>query len=151
MVKVHLRCIDGMGWLQSRRVTVYGGTRSKYSKHVVDPCEISFLYLTIRLEEGKLVTKTFLKKTAAKTLLYVGSHHPKSLIYGIPVGQFLRIRRNCSKDDDYRHEVDDLYKRFTERGYSLVPLGGLGKLSCKELEWISLCLMLFQLALQKAH
>lgn len=36
---------------------------------------------------------------------------------GIPIGQFLRIKRNCTKLANYRQESDDLYRRFCERGY----------------------------------
>lgn len=63
-------------------------------------------------------TKTFRKPTAANTLLQASSDHPKSLIKAIPVGQFLRARRNCSDPDDFIAESKDLYNRFRERGYS---------------------------------
>lgn len=65
-------------------------TQNIHFTYVIDPHEISFLDLSIRLEKGKLLTKT-----AANTLLSADSHHPRPLIQGIPVGQFLRIRRNC--------------------------------------------------------
>lgn len=60
---------------------------------------------------------SFRKQTAANTLLHASSHHPRSLVGGIPVGQFQRIRRNCSTESDYQREADELYKRFRERCY----------------------------------
>lgn len=98
----------------------------------VDPTEIPFLDLSIRLEKGKLLTKTYRKTTAANTLLVADSHHPKSLIRGIPVGQFLRIRRNCSTEDDFRRESDSLYNHFRERGYSHCTLRWARKIAASK-------------------
>ncbi|OCT57352.1 hypothetical protein XELAEV_18003619mg [Xenopus laevis] len=42
---------------------------------------------------------------------------PKKLIEGIHVGQFLRLRRNCSKNKDFGWQARDMQKRFLERGY----------------------------------
>lgn len=79
--------------------------------YCADPHEISFLDLFIRIENKKLTTKTLRKKTAAKTLLHADSHHPRHLVRSIPVGQFLRIQRSCTTDEDYRREAENLYKR----------------------------------------
>lgn len=65
-----------------------------------------------------MLTKTYRKATAANTLLLADSHHPRPLVKGIPVGQFLRMRKNCSTEEDYHCESDMLYRRFRERGYS---------------------------------
>lgn len=79
---------------------------------------ISFLDLSISFHIGKLETRTFRKETAANTLLLASSHHPPSLIQGIPIGQFLRIRRNCSADADYQPKMKELHQRFRNRGYT---------------------------------
>lgn len=63
---------------------------------VADTQEISFLDLLIHLEKGNPSTQTFRKSMEANTLLQADSHYPKSLIRGIPVGQFQRIRHRCS-------------------------------------------------------
>lgn len=83
-----------------------------------DSVSLPFLDLTIQIKNGQISTKTFRKDTAANTLLLATSHHPRSLIHGIPVGQFLRTRRNCSEDNEFLQESRELYKRFRERGYS---------------------------------
>lgn len=72
----------------------------------------------ISLKEQTLITNTYRKATAANTLLKADSHHPKWQKNGIPVGQFLRLKRNCTENHKYREEEKDLYKRFRERGYS---------------------------------
>lgn len=77
--------------------------------------QIPFLDLNISIKDGSLVTSTFRKETAANTLLYATSHHPDSLVQGIPICQFLRIRRNCTELEQFKKEVDT---RFRERGYS---------------------------------
>lgn len=83
-----------------------------------DAHDISFLDLLIRLGNSYLSTQTFRKSMAANTLLHASSHHPKSLIRGIPIGQFQRIRRNCSNELDYKQDAKEIYQRFRERGYS---------------------------------
>lgn len=70
---------------------------------------LSFLDLQISIEETKIITKKFRKETAADTLLQAQSHHPRSLIHGIPTGQFLRMMRNCSKDLEYKEEASELH------------------------------------------
>ncbi|XP_072000686.1 uncharacterized protein [Engystomops pustulosus] len=45
------------------------------------------------------------------------SFHPKHLRESIPVGQFLRVRRNCSNITDFRAQAKDLTDRFRTRGY----------------------------------
>lgn len=63
---------------------------------------LSFLDLTIELKDNIVATKTFCGETAANTLLLATSHHPRSLIRGIPVGQFLRTKQNCTHQDEQR-------------------------------------------------
>lgn len=75
------------------------------------------------MKQGTRIRSTYRKGTAANTFLKATSHHPKSLINGIPTGQFLRLRRNCSQELDYRTEVTQLYKCFRERKYSHRTLG----------------------------
>ncbi|XP_073417787.1 uncharacterized protein [Dendrobates tinctorius] len=46
------------------------------------------------------------------------SAHPGSTIRGIPIGQFLRARRICSKEESFERQAVDLTRRFLDRGYS---------------------------------
>ncbi|XP_069610646.1 isocitrate dehydrogenase [NAD] subunit gamma, mitochondrial-like [Ranitomeya imitator] len=43
--------------------------------------------------------------------------HPQHLKKGIPKGQFYRIKRNCSTQEDFRVHSQDLTHRFKDRGY----------------------------------
>ncbi|CAJ0936759.1 unnamed protein product [Ranitomeya imitator] len=79
---------------------------------------VDFLDLQIRaLPEGDLVTNVFRKSTATNSLLHAESAHLPSTIKGIPVGQFLRVRRICSRDEDFNTQAEDLTTRFLQRGY----------------------------------
>ncbi|XP_056427508.1 uncharacterized protein LOC130368175 [Hyla sarda] len=58
------------------------------------------------------------KPTATNLLLHAASSHTPSTIKAIPTGQFLRIRRICSSDDDFKKQSAILTERFLQRGYS---------------------------------
>lgn len=92
--------------------------RNIHLTYIFDHTQISFLDLWITIEQGVVCTRTFCKETAANTLLRADSHHPPWLKNGILVGQFLRIKRNCTKTCEFRKEEVDMYGRFRERGYS---------------------------------
>lgn len=92
--------------------------RNIHLTYAYDRLQLPFLDLMIKLENGKISTCTDRKQTAANTLLQADSHHPLWSKNGIPTGQFIRIKRNCSNTIDYRKESKDLYLRFRERGYS---------------------------------
>lgn len=50
------------------------------------------------------------------------SFHPPALKRGIPKGQFLRAKRNCSNFPSFKKESDTLRKRFRDRGYPTTVL-----------------------------
>ncbi|XP_069599281.1 uncharacterized protein [Ranitomeya imitator] len=64
-----------------------------------------------------IVSSLFRKTTATNSLLHYTSFHPHYLKKGIPKGQFLRLRRNCSTDTDVLQQSKDLLCRFKKRGY----------------------------------
>ncbi|XP_075128445.1 olfactory receptor 11L1-like [Leptodactylus fuscus] len=79
---------------------------------------ISFLDIEITLSEtGELSTTLFRKETATNALLRYDSHHPQPLKKGIPKGQFLRVRRNCSELAEFDRQSEILMRRFLDRGY----------------------------------
>ncbi|XP_056380387.1 uncharacterized protein LOC130275860 [Hyla sarda] len=84
----------------------------------IDRDELPFLDVLIRRgENGLLETSTFRKPTSTNSLLRWDSFHPIPLKKGIPTGQFLRIRRNCSSMEGFNNQARDLRDRFVERGY----------------------------------
>ncbi|OCT97375.1 hypothetical protein XELAEV_18009597mg [Xenopus laevis] len=48
---------------------------------------------------------------------------------GIPKGQYLRLRRICSSEEEYKHEAYKLYQRFKSRGYKTRCLHKQGALA----------------------
>ncbi|CAJ0968887.1 unnamed protein product [Ranitomeya imitator] len=80
--------------------------------------KLPFLDLYIqKMPDGHLDTKTYRKPTSTNALLRWDSHHPVSLKEGIPKGQYLRARRNCSSNEEYKTQADELKTRFLARGY----------------------------------
>lgn len=68
-------------------------------------------------ELGYIQTDLYRKKTAVNSLLHAESSHPLPLIKSIPVGQFLRAKRICSKNEDFEKQATQLTNRFRARGY----------------------------------
>ncbi|OCT65706.1 hypothetical protein XELAEV_18041945mg [Xenopus laevis] len=65
------------------------------------------------MSEGHRVLSTIYRKpSSGNNLLHEHSCHPKRLIGGIPVGQFLRLRRNCSSDKTFYKLPGDMRDRF---------------------------------------
>lgn len=62
------------------------------------------------------------KSAATNNLLHFSSFHSKHLRKGIPKGQFLRIRRNCSDEKDFKETAANLTDRFCTRGYHLLQI-----------------------------
>lgn len=81
--------------------------------------KINFLDLTIlKKSNGELETTIYRKPLSRNTLLRANSHHPKNLIKNIPIGQFLRLKRNCTNEADFENKAMEMAHRFRERGYA---------------------------------
>ena len=70
--------------------------------------EVHFLDVTISLKHGKLRATLFIKPTSC---------HPSHVLKNIPKGQFIRLRRICSRKSDYLLKSEILCKTFIERGF----------------------------------
>ena len=55
--------------------------------------------------------------TYSHNYLLYSSEHPRHLLRGIPYSQFLRVRRICSHDVDFRQNALMLASHFKRRGY----------------------------------
>lgn len=84
----------------------------------IEEKEIDFLDLNISLEGQKIVTKTHFKKVDANSYLSTDSCHFKPWLYNIPKGQFTRLKRNCTKEEDYRNQAQVIGERFKAKGYN---------------------------------
>ncbi|OCT83245.1 hypothetical protein XELAEV_18025782mg [Xenopus laevis] len=81
------------------------------------PNQIEFLDVMLSIEDQAINTSIFRKPCSGNTLRHASSCHPKKRIEGIPVGQFSRLRRNCSTSKDFGSQARDMQLRFLERGY----------------------------------
>lgn len=75
---------------------------------------ICYLYVRLTGRDAEVVTSLYRKPLSGNTLLLDQPGHPRHTIKGIPVGQFLRVRRICSSDTAFEHEAASLYKRFLD-------------------------------------
>lgn len=69
-------------------------------------------------EYGQIHTSLFRKKTAGNTILRAESSHPRPLVQSIPYSEYLRLKRNCSQEVDFKTEAKALRDRLLLRGYS---------------------------------
>ncbi|CAJ0968772.1 unnamed protein product [Ranitomeya imitator] len=88
-----------------------------YLTYSFSASEITFLDLKIFPQGNGLATSLYRKPTATNSLLAFTSFHPWHTKVGVPTGQFLRVRRNCTRYDDFSIQARDLTDRFHQRGY----------------------------------
>lgn len=81
--------------------------------------DINFLDLNISIDgQGLVHSFLYRKPSAGNMILHASSSHPEPLVESIPYSQYLRLRRNCSRDSDFQSTSKDLYYRLQSRGYS---------------------------------
>lgn len=72
------------------------------------------------------------KKTATNSILHAQSFHPKSVIRGVPMGEFTRLKRNCSQEKYEKMETNKCVERLKRRGYKdNILRSGLQKIESK--------------------
>lgn len=79
---------------------------------------VVFDLLVRKDEDGRISTTRFFKKIVGNTILRADSAHPQPLVTSIPYGQYIKLKRNCSSDSEFRKESDLLRSRLLERGYN---------------------------------
>ena len=100
-----------------------------------DKYKMNFLDIMVCKDSTKLYSNLYRKSTDRNTILHGDSFHPIALKRSLPVSQFNRIRRICTKDTDYRTQAEDLSNRFQQRHYKT--------------EWISAARCKFETVTQK--
>jgi hypothetical protein len=89
----------------------------KFTAEISDTT-VTFLDTKIHLDqEGHLSTDLHVKPTDAHNYLLFTSAHIPSCKNGIPYGQFLRVRRICTRREDFEKHSLILAKHFLRRGY----------------------------------
>ena len=88
---------------------------------------VDFLDLNITLDylTGYLNFKVFFKSTKTFSYLLTSSNHPEFIFKNIPKSLFLRIRRICSKIEDYIYFSSILTKYLLSRGYLLKSINNV--------------------------
>lgn len=89
---------------------------------VIGPEELEALDVRISIADGRCSTRLFRKETDGHQFLHWQSDHPPSLKRSIPYSQLLRIKRNCTSQEDYKEEEHRLLKRFEARKYPVEVL-----------------------------
>ena len=79
--------------------------------------EIIFLDTYVKRDGDSLYRDLYVKETATHSYLLYTSCHPQNCIEKGPFGQFLRIKRNCTKDADFEKHAEDMKKHYADRGY----------------------------------
>ena len=94
--------------------------------------EVSFLDTTVSIRPDRCIkTNLYVKPTDSAGYLHYTSAHPKHCIRGIPLGQFLRIRRICSDEADFINHCVTKGQHFVLRGY---PSQSISKAFIKALD-----------------
>lgn len=78
---------------------------------------LAFLDLKISIENGRLETTVYSKPTDSHLYLHASSCHNKSSIVGIQKGVALRLRRICSRDEEYERKSKEYSKYLVGRGH----------------------------------
>ena len=89
-------------------------------KVTIDVCEHEAIFLDVKVtktEEGQIKSELYVKPTDRTRYLHKDSDHPKHVKEGIAKGQFRRLRRICSKDEDYWRYGRQIEEKLTSRGY----------------------------------
>ena len=81
--------------------------------------QVNFLDTTVKLQNGQLITDLYTKPTDSHSYLHYSSSHPQTCKDAIPYSQFLRIRRICSKLEDFDTHAKKLTGYFQQRGYPM--------------------------------
>ena len=81
--------------------------------------KIAFLDTLVILEKNRIYTDLFTKPTDANNYLHYESAHPNHCKKGIPYGQFLRLRRICSREEDFCKHALIKAAHFRARGYPI--------------------------------
>ena len=79
---------------------------------------VHFLDVTVKIANtGAISTTLYTKPTDAHNYINYYSCHPRSCRRGIPYGQFLRLRRICSNEEDFVSESRILALHFRRADY----------------------------------
>ena len=80
--------------------------------------DINFLDTTVKFNESReLITTLYNKPTETQVYLEYSSAHPSTVLEKGPYGQYLRFRRICTLDKDFKTNAFKLTGYYLKRGY----------------------------------
>jgi len=79
--------------------------------------QVDFMDLTLRIENGKIITTLYEKPLNLHLYIPPHSAHPPGLLPGIVFGNIFRIYTLCSDEDDQSQRTRVFYQRLKARGY----------------------------------
>ena len=79
--------------------------------------ELEFLDVRVQMENGYIKTDLFQKPTDSKNYLHYDSNHPRHTKKAVPFGLGVRMRRICTREEDYARHRRELKTRLLERSY----------------------------------
>ena len=83
----------------------------------ISESSLSFLDLCLSISDATITMTIHYKPTDTHSYLDYSSSHPPHCKKAIPYGQFLRLRRICSDDDEYEAKSKEMASFFENRGY----------------------------------
>lgn len=95
----------------------------------------NFLDVEVGIECSQFVTRLFSKPTDCHQYLHYESSHPLHVKKSIVLSQGLRIRKVCSRDEEFQRQLEDLEGWFESRGYpTQIVKGELKKVNARSRE-----------------
>ena len=93
--------------------------------------EINFLDTTVKFNEHReLITTLYNKPTDTHLYLEYSLAHPSTVLEKGPYGQYLRLRRICTLDKDFKTNAFKLTGYYLKRGY---PASSLKNISIERI------------------
>ena len=98
--------------------------------------QINFLDTLVKIDENNtLYTTLYTKPTDSHSYLRYDSAHPPHCKNSLPYSQFLRLKRICSKRDDFVFHSNQMKEDFKHRGYpNGIIKNGITKSEAKDRE-----------------
>lgn len=116
-IKLYRRYIDDLFF-------VWEGTESGYLNQnefgikltgTISPHSIDYLDITLTMENSTIISKTHFKEVDTYSLLHFRSAHYKRWLTNVPYGQFCRLRKNCTRDQDFDTQAATMAERPQKR------------------------------------
>ena len=78
---------------------------------------LPFLDLKVKLLEGKIKTDLYIKETDRHQYLHYSSSYPSHTKRSIVFSQTLRMKRICSKEEDFKTHIGEMKSWFQKRAF----------------------------------